>query len=130
MVLYPKIDAESLRDGQADLNRADDAERPPPRCGRCPRSKRGLSQWSSALRLADGGNMRAADEPAQLLRLIDCSRIPITAAGTQREMLVDPESGNGFPFPVDPCRQRLASDVTVHVLIVAYACHIVPARAA
>ena len=66
-------------------------------------------------RARDGRHLSAPDEPPQLLRLIDCSRIPITAAGTQREMLVDPGSGNGFPFPVDPGRQRLAGDVTVHV---------------
>ena len=34
-------------------------------------------------------------------------------------MLVDPQGGDGFSLPVDPGRQRLAGDITVHVSIVA-----------
>lgn len=44
------------------------------------------------------------DEPAQLLRLLGRSRIPLVAAGAHSEMLVDPKARNGFSLPINSGR--------------------------
>jgi hypothetical protein len=64
------------------------------------------------------------------LGLLDGRGLPVAAGWTASEVLVDSGGGDGFAFPVDPCRQRLTRDVAsyaVHVSIVAHRGWFVPA---